>query len=747
MGKSFIKKALATPAQAEPSAFDNWVDHHRRIAGAATGFMLGGSLAAISGLIADRIEANRQLKRKKERESTTISPDTVVLFARKPTKMAQAACNETHDGCQVNDQHDKPKVEPAVSSKLVRYLGNSQPREPNGRYSSLGKTAEQQPRGFSWDRMWDNGWGLALGIGAMPLGYAVVNKLHTKLEENRLKKQIAAAQTEYIDLLQGNTKDAEALEFLDMVGIPRPSDIEKTAQAKDTYVPETWLGKLVHSTVESDTARSVGNSVERLGSAGLAALLLSTGATAYITRKLLQHKFDKEKPDDEPERVTRILFKSGSSEMEITPDQMLFTIAVMQDCLADSIPFEKIAMEMDPNDQRWVQYNNLVTKLQDPKLHMTPVELAEFLNGDPNAQLHFSPLGRRMDYRPSFGKSFTPESFRQHLLDEGVSEDQLNMITVGNMKAMEALRAAQANEATRGATSIDNVSDDEMQHLLDAYGADKFGVKSEHTYDNFAKAHPELAGRIMNAAGSTDPAKAKGVMEAYMRANPEKWMNMVGSDRNSALRTAAVDNYINGLRSGKGFAGFLMNLPGIGGIVENFMRMYANSGMGRRAMIRRMGKDMGVDQAAIDNYIKNTNFNQTGWAPKAVAPDNPGDQPGQTPVQTAQTPPAQTTPTQTPPDQAQAGQVKSGHVIKKGGVFDVINTLANVKVLDDITNKDLNTAIDRDHSEPGIQLGPKKKKGQTKKLSMKIDKELLAQLTPEQRMQLFFAVRKIKPPK
>lgn len=73
------------------------------------------------------------------------------------------------------------------------------------------------------------------------------------------------------------------------------------------------------------------------------------------------------------------------------------------------------------------------------------------------------------------------------------------------------------------------------------------------------------------------------------------------------------------------------------------------------------------------------------------------------------------------------------------GMADVLNAVANIKTVGDMTNAALSESLGEERKPKAEQ-----KKQKTRKLRMSVDKDLLAKLTPEQRKQLFFAVRGIK---
>lgn len=80
-----------------------------------------------------------------------------------------------------------------------------------------------------------------------------------------------------------------------------------------------------------------------------------------------------------------------------------------------------------------------------------------------------------------------------------------------------------------------------------------------------------------------------------------------------------------------------------------------------------------------------------------------------------------------------------GAIVKRAGVIGALNMAATAKTLADNTNNTILSVLSED--DEGRRS---RKKAKRQKLTMSIDDELLASLTPEQRRDLFFAVRKIK---
>ena len=282
---------------------------------------IGGGAAAAIALIRQYIEAKRQKKREEARMKTDIDPDTVVL--RIPPSRLSSKLAEDGSG------HVKVNVVPAVQTKEVRPLSEGQLREVSGRFAA--DVAKEVPDARSEkvagsDQSIVGGAGDILTAGGgVVAGFYIVSKLAERLEQNRLKKQIAAAQTEYLDLLDGkNVKNAEA--FSELFMFDRTSNADP--MSKEAGIP-TDLVNLISSTPKR---------IRQTGSAALAAYILAAGGTAYVVKKYLEDRFGKRDEQEEPERKTRILFKAGSSEFDIGPDNMLATVGILRDCILDSTP-------------------------------------------------------------------------------------------------------------------------------------------------------------------------------------------------------------------------------------------------------------------------------------------------------------------------------------------------------------------------------------------------------------------------
>lgn len=274
--------------------------------------LLTGSAASVVALARQIGEAKRQRDKEKERQRKAVSGNTIVFHLKKNGEECCKACDSIPPSVR--------KVESLVEKEVNPSTTGTQLRETNGRFTDINsKTA-----GFIGDTI--NGTNHILAaIGGGTAGYYLVTKIAQKAEQNRLKKQISAAQQEYLDLLSGSSvKNAEA--FMTLFSMDGDTDstigeIEKSAGIiKDTR----------------DVFKGGSKGAQQLSSAALAAYILLAGGSAWATKKLLEKRFDPPE-EEEPQEAPRIIMKAGSAEFEIPPEQMMATIGIMRDCISDSM--------------------------------------------------------------------------------------------------------------------------------------------------------------------------------------------------------------------------------------------------------------------------------------------------------------------------------------------------------------------------------------------------------------------------
>lgn len=288
----------------------------------------GAAVASILGLARMLAESNRQ-KRKEEERRRAQAGNTIVFHIK---KRAEDGCGE----CGSCDGTHATKVESLVE-RTVRPVSNErQLREVNGRFTDIAN-GEPEPSEKKADFITNTAAGtgrILAAIGGGVLGYAVVEKIARKAEQNRLKRQISAAQQEYIDLLgRQGVKNAEAFSALFSIG-------DGTDEAIESLEKEAGIFKDVVGAAKGATTGA-----QHLSSAALAAYILLAGGSAVATKKLLEKRFDPPE-QEEPEEQTRVVMVKDSEgrDIPVPADRMLATVWIMRDCIADSMaPFEKKA--------------------------------------------------------------------------------------------------------------------------------------------------------------------------------------------------------------------------------------------------------------------------------------------------------------------------------------------------------------------------------------------------------------------
>ena len=150
--------------------------------------------------------------------------------------------------------------------------------------------------------------------------YASLSKLYSWIERQRLKREIAAAQQEYIDLAGLKKKSSappegvseEVMDFLfDDIA---PSTTEKSAAPAHG------------GTIWRDAPRAVAaltQGTDMTAGLGLATLLTIAGLSAYTTRKVLHAKLDPREDQPESPRINHIVLKAASGERrEISREEL-----------------------------------------------------------------------------------------------------------------------------------------------------------------------------------------------------------------------------------------------------------------------------------------------------------------------------------------------------------------------------------------------------------------------------------------
>lgn len=531
---------------------------------------VGGGAAAISALLSDILETKRQRDKKRRRLSKNLDSNTVVLHVRGgdgelDKQGSDSACSDNtctpYDCDETCSQERKaPAVEPTISSAEVKYNPEwSQPRTSTGQYSSFNKIA-------GLGRIGTNTGRITSVVVGLPLGYFAVDALHRKLEENRLKKQIAAAQQEYIDLFDGKqVKGAEA--FLDTFLFDTSSNgNEKSAQAR------TRVGRGIDA---------VSNAFNKATDAGgdalswvLASMLLTGGASAWLTHKILKRKFDRGDGEEDPTPVTRVVVKQGSSEIPISPECFIGTIAIMRDRLRGGV-IEKTAAALpdDQVEQLTKLYNGYNIWRHIPNVSGNPTTWVQYLK----------------DLR-SQGK-LPADKTDEELLD-----------------GIYYIAGRNDRQAGRGISQARYLS-----ALYDQLGPE-YGIE-RGTHANIGS-----RGYLGGYFGDTD----QDVIMSSMKNDPEAWVAAYGSEAAAPLREAVMNKYYDDLRASNKGMGWWYSIPVLGPIMESISRLYTGSKWGQRTLLRRTLAKAGITGDKAEKIINSNEFSSRGWKAKPEPSGNNG---------------------------------------------------------------------------------------------------------------------------
>ena len=624
--------------------------------------LLGGGVAAVSALVSDMIEAKRQRDAKNMRDAKRTDEGTVVLHVgKRPSdddeavageKVAQSCgSGECSAPASADDSHSRVKtVKPAVDSREIRYYGEAgQPRTTDGRYSTLGKSAEGEnpdyvsmqdlliggPNGTGTDFSWWQTPGKAIQMAAVPVaavgGYHIVRAIHRKLEERRLKRQIDAAQHEYIDLLgKKSVKSAEAFRRMFLFD-EEPEWSEKDAQAPQGQASTSVvddLSNFAHRVAE--VPGEVNDTAKTITAGSLAAMLLAGGASAWLTHKVLANYFDK-KTEEDPRKVTRVVVKAGESkagtppfehglprlmmkcadgEFEISPEEFVCTLEVLRDCIADSRPMSKSAAPVSDAVDR---YNQLV-------------RLSDIISGMPDVSRGMlGNFGFTPEMIESGAYKMTPRQLAEVAIAADESDPRYKMLKGMSMLGDPVSEIQKANSGYDPNRSfVDDIGNmpylisgqeggmtpELYQHALRRYGRDELGMKYE--YD------PSLDYRLAGAIGDTDPARIKDLLMQRMRDNPREWFGLIGSQQNADFRNALLQRRFQDMQNRGGFLGTLLKMPGVGDLMKRIASWYYNStAMGRRSMMRNVLDAYGVKGDAQKRFMSNYHTPESGgWVEK-----------------------------------------------------------------------------------------------------------------------------------
>lgn len=289
----------------------------------------GAAAAAMAGLVRDLGTAIEDRKKREKLEKDDIDPDTIVLRipkSRLSSKAAEDGSCADPEICRAQEgAHDRvARRQSLVSGEMPvgSYATSGLQRDIHGQFTDCGeKSASTGPATRALQ--------IVGGIGGAAVGFSLVRKLHEKMEQNRLKRQIAAAQQEYLDLIGGSTKHASVASVLLCDDPLYGGGTEKKA------------GIVKHIFNLPDSGKNI-------AATALASYIMMALGAGYVTNRVLRQKFDEEEDEEPKPKVKRILFKASEAAepFEVDPGAALATIGVMADCMLDSHdPMSKAAAD------------------------------------------------------------------------------------------------------------------------------------------------------------------------------------------------------------------------------------------------------------------------------------------------------------------------------------------------------------------------------------------------------------------
>jgi hypothetical protein len=259
--------------------------NNRRFLTAVLSGVLGGAGVASA---ANLLRSFREMRKPKQDET---DDETIVLTL--PSKAAA-------DG-YAGMQAAKPGEKKVVSTGK----GGVQQMRDGGRFGKgIGKGKEAKPEVKCADgNPGPNSTGTivanAIGLTAGGLlSYDVVSRLYDALQERRLKRKLEAAQQAYVNAMSGASKRAE---IVTSVLAPVAHAFCKEPMDKTAGILDILPG---------DSA----NVIRYPAAAYILALLAGTGATAYVTKKVMDKQFPEEKIKKDINRPTRIVFRTEGAK-------------------------------------------------------------------------------------------------------------------------------------------------------------------------------------------------------------------------------------------------------------------------------------------------------------------------------------------------------------------------------------------------------------------------------------------------
>jgi len=265
------------------------VNNRRFLTAVLAGLLGGAGVGAAANLLRSYVEMRKPTKKETDDE-------TIVLTL--PSKAASASCGG-YSGMDA--------AKPGESKVVSTSKGGVQQMRDAGKFGKrIGKPKQEKegvkcaeggnPGPNSVGTIVANALGLTAGS---LLSYEAVSRLFDAMNERRLKRKLKAAQQAYVDAMTGASKRAE---LVSSVFAPVERAIGPVPMEKSAWSPLDWI---------PDPAS---NAIRYPAAFYLLALLAGTGATAYVTKKVMDKQFPEEKLRKDINRPTRIVFRTDGEK-------------------------------------------------------------------------------------------------------------------------------------------------------------------------------------------------------------------------------------------------------------------------------------------------------------------------------------------------------------------------------------------------------------------------------------------------
>lgn len=255
--------------------------NNRRFLTAILSGVLGG---AGVGAAANLLRSYREMRKPKGDET---DDETIVLTL--PSKEAAAG----YDGMKDAKPGERKVVATAKGGvqqmREAGKFGKAISRDADAK--PVVKDAEGNPGPNSTGTIVANALGMTAG-GLV--AYEAVSRLFDAMQERRLKRKLEAAQKAYISAMEGASKRAE---IVASVFAPVEHALCREPLDKVAGILDVLPG-------------SSPNLIRYPAAAYVLALLAGTGATAYVTKKVMDKHFPEEKLQKDINRPTRIVFRT-----------------------------------------------------------------------------------------------------------------------------------------------------------------------------------------------------------------------------------------------------------------------------------------------------------------------------------------------------------------------------------------------------------------------------------------------------